>query len=191
MSAERNRISGFLEPLDDRQLPQPVSITPAASQRRRFWPWPGMIFALLGINISIVGLTAFLALSDSSFAIEPDYYRKAMQWDQTALQRERNSELGWTVESPPSPAGLPVVLRLRDRDGAAVSGAKVEVIAFHNAHAGDRLQTTLSEIEPGMYRSNEALIRTGQWQLRIVAQRGDELFTAEQAHAVSAREGSP
>lgn len=53
----------------------------------RFRLWPGMIFALLGLNACVVGVTLYLAHSDRSFAVEPEYDRKALAWQETAEQQ--------------------------------------------------------------------------------------------------------
>jgi hypothetical protein len=58
------------------------------------------------------------------------------------------------------------------------------MIAFHDAHAHNRLETTLEEIEPGLYRSSEVLTRTGSWQVRLTARIGGETFTATLPHIV-------
>jgi len=157
-----------------------------ANSRWRFWPWPGLIVAMLAANAAIVGATIFLAVSDKSFAVEPDYYRKAMSWDQTATQRQLNADLGWIVEIPDAHSGQPIALRLLDRDRHVVRGAEVDIVAFHNATANDLLKATLLEIEPGLYRSDETLARAGSWEIRVVARQGTQIFTAVNPHHVSA-----
>jgi nitrogen fixation protein FixH len=136
-----------------------------------------LIFVLLGINAAIVLATAFLAGSDPSFAIEPNYYQKAVNWDQTAHQRERNRALAWRIDLAAVQKGDAIALRLSDSAGAAIEHARVAVAAFHHANANHRLQTELVEIEPGMYRSNEGLLRSGLWELQIEAQAGNATFT--------------
>ena len=40
-----------------------------------------------------------IANADPSFSVEPDYYRKAVDWDSTMAQRARNEALGWQLRS--------------------------------------------------------------------------------------------
>lgn len=155
--------------------------------QRRFWPWPGMIFALLAANVAIVTTTMVLATSDESFAVEPGYDRKAINWDQVAAQRARNAELGWRVIVGPAPAGSPIVARLLNAAGQPISGARVEVVAFHNAHAGNRLDTVLEQLDPGLYRSIEALMRPGSWELRCTVHAAGETYTQTVPHVVMSR----
>lgn len=204
MTVDRNRFAQYDFHADARMaspetLPHNghTSPFPSASNKRMpdrrstWWPFPGLIFVLLATNVSIVSITALYAVSDSSFAIEPEYYKQAVTWDRTMAQRNRNRELGWTIAMPPSVSGQPVALRVFDRDGEPVSGARVDMIAFHNAHSGNRLSATLAEIEPGMYRSNETLVRSGSWEVRISAVRADQTYTSVIAHTVQATEARP
>ncbi len=155
--------------------------------RRRLWPWPGMIFVLLAANVAIVSLMIYAATSDRSFSVEPDYYRKAVEWDDRVAQRERNAALGWSVQVASAAPGAPIAARLSDHDSQPIGGAQVEVVAFHNAHSSNRLQTLLEEIEPGLYRSTEVLIRSGSWELRFTVKVGGQTFTQVVPHVVQER----
>jgi nitrogen fixation protein FixH len=163
-----------------REILPRLSARPAPAPRR-FWPWPGMIFLLLASNVAIVLTCVYVATSDRSFSIEPDYYRKAVHWDRSVAQRQRNSALGWNMTVAPA---APIAARLVDHDAQPIGGAQIEVVAFHNAHSGNRLETMLEEIEPGLYRSAEVLTRSGSWELRFTAKVGGETFTQNLTHLV-------
>src|SRR5512138_3082971 len=98
------------------------------------WLWPlGLTLALV---LSAGGNVVFMVLAnrDASFAVEPDYYQKALDWDRTMAQEATNRALGWTarVEGTfPAPVGRRLTLRLLDRDGHAVDGAAVTLEALH------------------------------------------------------------
>jgi len=153
---------------------------------KRFLIWPGMIFALLAMNMCIVGITLYLAHADPSFAVEPDYYRKAVAWDETAQQHAINRQLGWTVQIDRASANGPVV-HLHDAHGEPIAEAHVQLIAFHNARANDRIEKTLKEREPGCYELDVAFDRPGSWELRFTITRGDDTFTATLQHWVGFR----
>jgi nitrogen fixation protein FixH len=153
--------------------------------------WPGIIFALLGAHLCVVVVTAIYAGSDRSFAVESDYYQKALKWDSTQRQNTHNRDLGWTVrvgtEGAPERRG--VTVRLADRDGTPVRGASVRVGAFHNARANDRLEAVLEETAPGTYGGTMDLARPGRWQFRISALRGTDTFTAAVEQSVGMTPG--
>ena len=71
------------------------------------WFWPAVIVGLLlsgaAANIGFM----IVANRDQSFAVEPDYYRKAVDWDRRMAQETRNAELGWgaTASLEPRPGG--------------------------------------------------------------------------------------
>lgn len=146
---------------------------------RRFFP--GIIFALIGMNMTIVGITVWLATSDPSVAVEPDYYRKAAAWDQTAAQQHANARLGWTSSvtlAPAAPGSAPMLqVLLTDRNGAGVLGAAVKATLFHNARAGDRIEADFTEAADGLYLASSRCERPGVWRVRLAVHRGMETFT--------------
>lgn len=158
----------------------------------RLRAWPGMIFVLLGVNAGVVGVTIYAAVTDRSFAVEPEYYRRALEWNQTARQRERNAALGWAVEVAsltPRGAALHVGVRVKDRGGAPVSGAQVAVLAFAETRAGCRYEATLAEGEAGAYTGDLPATEPagGLWQVRVAVSRGGDLYTAAVARPLDGR----
>src|SRR5512136_3054494 len=117
---------------------------------KRGWYWP---FLLVGLLAAGVGANVYFlarAVGDPSFAVEPDYYAKAVAWDAHQAQARENADLGWSVTIDVAPADLAtgrarVVAKLVDRDGRAVPGASVGLEAFHNARAADVRKATLTE----------------------------------------------
>jgi nitrogen fixation protein FixH len=152
----------------------------AGPKRRRFFPWPGLIFVLIGANMCVVAITVFLATSDKSVAVEPNYYAKGLQWEDRARDLEWSRKLGWKAGVEVN-AGSPrtVTLRLTDRDGAAVAGATISLVTFHNARSRDRLEFDLQETEPGVYAATAPMDRAGQWRFRVSARLGADHFVSE------------
>lgn len=145
-----------------------------------YWPWllGGLMALVLGVNLGFV----YVAVSDPSFAVEQDYYQKALDWDHKRDQDRINAELGWTVDfevAPPAPDGSRRLLaRLTDGRGAPVEGALVHVEAFHNARAGLVLEADLSPAADGSgYSAPLPLRRPGLWELRLEARLGGQRFT--------------
>jgi nitrogen fixation protein FixH len=150
---------------------------------RKGWYWPLLVVGLLasgvGSNLYFMGR----ALSDPSFAVEPDYYAKAVAWDAHQEQARENAELGWSLVLTVGPADLAtgrarVVAQLADRDGRPVPGLAVGLEAFHNARAADVVRGSLTETPAHDYAGELAVLRPGLWEFRIAAERGAETFTA-------------
>lgn len=150
------------------------------SGRGRLWPWAlGTVLAVtMAGNIWVMRLAG----SDASFAVEPDYYRKAVDWDSTMAQSGRNTALGWELEAeltPPAADGSSrVTVSLRGADGAAIAGAVIQLEATHNAQASRVLEATLEATGDGTYRAILPDARRGIWELRFEATRGGDRFTA-------------
>jgi nitrogen fixation protein FixH len=143
--------------------------------------WPVLIVALLvggaGANIALM----VIATRDASFAVEPDYYDKAVHWDDVMRQESRNAALGWSVavhfDAASVPGQVRVAARVSDRDGAPVEGATVHVTAFHSARASRILTATLAPESNGSYSAPLPLNRPGVWELRLRVEQGDRVFS--------------
>ncbi len=155
---------------------------------RTGWGWPVGITLLL---TAFVGGNLYMmrvASDDPAFAIEPDYYRKAVDFDSTMALEQRSALLHWTATAAiERGAGRPmVVVALADSLKQPVSSAHVTVRARFNARANDVLSDTLAESAPGRYASQLDVRHAGEWELQIDARRGVEHFlTSVRAEAPS------
>lgn len=144
--------------------------------------WPLAIASVLllgaGFNFAIM----YVAQRDPAFAIEPDYYGRAVRWDDEMAQERTNQRLNWmavgslTLGSSADETGR-LVVQLRDSAGAALTGARVEAETMHNARAGQRVTIALAEVAPGTYAAGLDARRPGEWEVRLVVERAGERFT--------------
>ncbi len=145
--------------------------------------WPTAIIAVLVIDVAVGFVMMRVAADDPHAAIEPEYYQKAVAWDSTMAQSHRNTALGWTLESslgaitPGREA--PLTLRLHDAHGDAVVGATLQVEAMQVAHADEVVHATLTAAGDSTYVTALPMARPGLWELRVVATRGSDRFTAD------------
>lgn len=145
------------------------------------WYWPLVVIGLLvggaGANVGFM----LVATGDASFAVEPDYYRKALDWDRTMAQEARNAELGWSISTRLEHAGRPgqarLIARVTDRAGAPLGGARVSVEAFASARASQIVFATLEPQGDGVYAVGLPSGHPGLWELRLRVARGAEMFT--------------
>jgi nitrogen fixation protein FixH len=150
---------------------------------KKGWYWPFLLVGLLAAGVAANIYLLARAVGDPSFAVEPDYYAKAVAWDAHQAQARENADLGWSVVIDVSAADLGtgrarVVAKLTDREGRPVTGASVDLEAFHNARAADRLSATLAETAEHDYAADVPVVRPGLWEFRVAANRGAETFTA-------------
>lgn len=153
----------------------------AVTARRRGAWWPLGLAAALAASAALNIGFAIVANRDASFAVEPDYYRKSLEWDRTMAQEAAGRALGWTVEVVGEPALerglLHVVAQLRDRGGQGVDGCVVELEARHRARAREPVIGTLAGRSGGRYAAALPLSRPGLWDLRVTVRRGEVLYT--------------
>ncbi|HKO90751.1 MAG TPA: FixH family protein [Polyangiaceae bacterium] len=171
----------------------------------KLWAWaPGVLLAaLLGTQLTVL----HFVLDDPSFALEPDYYRKAVAWDRQRELERQSQALGWHAELAAQPAlpappgsqpqpglparGLELRVQLRDAQQGPLGGAAVHVQAFANARAARVFEAPLLETAPGTYTAEIPSRLLGLWEFRLEATRGAERFAEVLRQNVSARPGSP
>lgn len=143
----------------------------------RFWS----LFPAILIVTMVGGLLALakIAISDPSFAIERDYYKKAVAWDETAAQSRENARLGWKVELSTEPRGkeLVVIAKVKDARGAPIQGADVALEAFANSRASSVVRTRLESGTDASYRGGVALTHPGLWEFRLKVEAHGQRFT--------------
>lgn len=141
-----------------------------------------LVFGLLLMNVSIVGVTFYLANSDGGFAVEPDYYGKAVRWDIGAAERDRALNRGWTMAVEPNDArsasgGRTLTIRLLDRDGGAIGGATLGIEAFQHKDASKRFVGSCLERGPGVYQVDVPLVGAGLHEVRATIEYGSETLS--------------
>ncbi len=138
--------------------------------------WPIGITAILGATVAANIVMMRLASDDPSMAIEPDYYKKAVDFDSTMAAERRSNALGWTAVSSIDPivAGKPtrVRVRLATVDGTPIPDATVRVVALFNARANDLKQATMVAQSDSSYAASLDIGFPGQWEVRVDATRG-------------------
>ena len=151
--------------------------------------WPYLIAGALALHVVVSLIVVLIATSDASYAVEEDYYQKAIDWDLKRAQDRTNDNLGWLfdfeVAPPERPGEQPLLeVTLRDAAGEPLTGATIAVEAFHNSLSDDILRAALTPSdEPGVYRANLPMQRNGRWEMRFIAERNDDRLThAETRH---------
>jgi nitrogen fixation protein FixH len=151
---------------------------PRPASGGRIWAW--VPFLLLG---GLLGTQLFVlrnVLDDPSVATEPDYYRKAVAWDEQRELERRSVALGWRAVLELQPAARPgftrLIVDLTDRGGGPLSGATLTAQAFANARAGQIVTLRWRESAPGHYESELGPGQPGLWEVRLQASRGADTF---------------
>jgi len=159
--------------------------------KRGAW-WPIGIATVLAATVGANIWIAVVANDDPSFAIEQDYYKKAVAWDTTLARREASRRLGWHIEpvlGAMTRDGVQLHVTLVDSTGAPIEGATVKVSAFYNARAGTLVNATLRS-GASEYTAQLPVHHAGQWELRFDVTRGTDRFVStSRVEAAAAEHG--
>lgn len=175
-----------------RNEPVPSAAETSVSSRRRGLFWAAVPVLLLGASLAGVGAMVSIAVHDPSFALERNYYERAVHWDAQREQEATNERLGYafTLALRPAEDGTELEVELADHARVPLSGAEVKVEAFANARAGERRFLTLVPAADGRYRASLGRARAGLWEFRFDVHAGGEHFTRTVREDIPAAGGS-
>lgn len=165
---------------------------PAPSDRRRFI-MPAVVLGLLGGHMLFIMIAITLATGDRSFAVVPDYYAKAVDYDEHKALLADSAALGWSVELLPSAQADAIgqrelVVQVRDASGQAVRGLDMHINAYHLARAGEPVVMACVEVLPGQYVGQARFTKEGFWQFALDATVNEQRFVTDIRQFVPAAE---
>ena len=141
--------------------------------------WPAALVAVLAITVAANVAIYWTANHDSSFAVEPDYYQRAIDWDSTVARGQRSAALAWTSEvrlSAPEAGQATLSVTLAARDGAPLDSADVRAALSHNAQGANVFQVRLLPSGPGLYATRVPSTAQGLWRVDVAATLGDDVY---------------
>lgn len=158
-----------------------MSNAPGAPAPPKAWRWPLMIVGLILLQMALSLAGLFVALSDRSFAVTPDYHSKAVDWDATRQQARQIADLGWQhelelAEDADVARRRTLSLELLDVAGEPLDGAKVRLRCFNHTTAKDQQRLVLEPLGQGRYATRPRLDRPGLWEFRATVTRGEHTF---------------
>lgn len=131
--------------------------------------------AFFGIVIAVNLLMARLAIGTFGGTVVDNSYVASQRYNEWLAAGRVQAALGWSVTAERGPSGH-VLVQLFGRNGRAVPGATISVVASHPlGRAADRPMRFA--LTGGRFVST-APLPAGRWQLRIEARRGAEHFRA-------------
>lgn len=148
--------------------------------RTRGWYWPWLVAAALFFTVGANVVMLFAANADrNGVVVEPDYYRKAVDWDRTMERQAASDRLGWRTDVALTGAGrvdAEVELRAIGADGRPVTGARFTATLIHNLDAARPVRVQLQEVGDGRYAATAALVHRGLWEVRLEGRRDADRY---------------
>ena len=160
-------------------LPPPLESDAAArpDRRGRWWPW--VIGGFLGLTVIKYAIVLAMVGNDPSIAVQPDYYQKALAWDEQRAIDAASDELGWHAQVEVGPSadrrGL-ARTRITDATGAPIAGAAVKFRIFHHARAARPVDATTTTDADGSFEVSLPFSKSGMWEAELDVERGEERF---------------
>lgn len=102
--------------------------------------WGVFVVMFLTGQIAL-GVTAIvLSKSDPSVAVVPDYYNRAVHWDEERRERNRSLEMAWTVDVIASRVDKTLEFQILDDNQERVFPEQVDVEIYRHARASQQQQ---------------------------------------------------
>lgn len=144
--------------------------------------WPGFIIAILGICMGS-GMSIIVAsASDGGPRIVPDYYEKAVAWDESVATDEASRELGWTVALSINDERAEVAVRDRQGQPLTLSGSASFRLASDVEPRATVPLIARPDGQPGHYILADAPLAPGVWDVTLHLQSGETTY--ERTHRV-------
>lgn len=154
----------------------PVSVNDQQLERRSRLLWCSVIVGFFLVHGCVLIVGIILATSDPTHAVIPNYHQQAMEHDKILAERQTSERLGWKWTIAMEHGG--VVVQLSDAGGRPVENANISIDLCHHARGNQHRRVNLLPVanQPGRYRGEVQINRTGVWQIDLDAQRGAEHF---------------
>jgi hypothetical protein len=172
---------------------QSIADNSAKTERKAKRVWVGVIVTLLGLQVVSGIVTIYLATSDPTSAIIPNYYQSGLNWDTKHRNLSQFVNLGWhlIVEVQPTDEESPqrlIKIRLFSKE-SAVSKQRISASVFHHARGREIFKLQFDEANQGEYVTISKLTQAGLWDFDVLIE-GDH-GTAETRFTMDVRvEGS-
>jgi nitrogen fixation protein FixH len=156
--------------------------------RPRGWWYPWLFVAGMLLVIVVNGVLLTLAIGTFPGLTTEDAYRKGLAYNRTLDAVAAQAQRGWRLDLALDPEAEPwagpgvaarpltIVARFVDEASRPVNGLAVEAMVERPVGAGGRLSLDLDAVGDGVYRRRVDLPAAGQWDVRVLARRGDETF---------------
>ena len=149
-------------------------MTDAHKEKRARWFWLSFILMFF-VGQGVLWTYAIgIVSNDPSHAVVEDYDKFATKWDETRADKSASDALGWQAQLSADHARI--VVKLTDAAGAPVE-ADLQAKVFHKARAAEVQEVVFSASEPGLSIGEADLERSGHWRVRLIATRGEDVFT--------------
>lgn len=160
----------------------PIENAPRPSRGARL-RWPMIVVGLLTAHVSAMALAVHVAKgapdSGNGNRVLPDYYERAVRWDEERRAAEATDDLGWTVLPSVSTfvaedGSRELTVSVTDDAGMPVDGLELSAAVWHHA-LGEAQDIELSAVTgvSGLYSTRAPMGRSGAWEIELSDRAAD------------------
>lgn len=157
----------------------------SGSKRADGWWYPYIFVAGFVVVIAVNGVLAYFATSTFNGLETQNAYEKGRLYNQTIAKEEAQKALGWTLtldsrSKPHEPPGegypAEIVVAATGPDGAPLEGLTIEAEVRRPTVTGRDQTVILGRQDAGRYGQTLVLPEPGQWEVRVLARRGEDEY---------------
>jgi nitrogen fixation protein FixH len=143
----------------------------AKTERRAKRVWVGVIVTFLALQVVGGIVTIYLATSDPTVAVIPNYYQSGLNWDVKRRNLDQFTNLGWHVVVNVQAADeelqqRQVTIHLKKNE-YPVGKQRVSASIFHHGRGNEIFKLNFDEALEGQYVAICRLAQAGLWQFDI------------------------
>jgi len=143
------------------------------------WIFVGGMAFVVAVNAGMVTM----ALKTYPGLAHESAFERGLAYNRVLAEVDRQERLGWTLRTaftPAAPHEGSLQVQLSDRNGQALSGAKLIVTLVRPVGGEAPVQIDLKEEAIGTYAAALRLPTSGQWDARVSVMRSGERFESTQ-----------
>ncbi len=153
-----------------------------STRRPGHW-YPWIFVGMFAVVVAVNSLLAYFATSTFNGLATEGAYEKGLAYNQALAGAAAQEKLGWSVEAELAPAGGEhggtVNVAVTDRDGAPLDGLDVTAVFRRPTQAGHDQTVRFTAAGAGRYVGTVVLPFPGQWEMLLVANRGDDSYQSD------------
>ncbi|WP_404381321.1 FixH family protein [Caenispirillum salinarum] len=148
------------------------------------WWYPYIFVAAFMVVVGVNGALAYFATSTFNGLETRNAYEKGRLYNQTLAEAEAQKALGWTVglqaeqmtKDRPGDYPADLMISATGPDGEGLEGLEVFAEIRRPTQAGMDQEVRLTRRDTGRYGTKIVLPQPGQWEIRVLARKGDDTF---------------
>lgn len=143
----------------------------------RWIPWA--FAGSLGVVVAVNGALVYFAIASSTGLVNEHPFDQGSSYNRVLNAGEAQDALGWRGTVSFAETGAQrgeLAAQFTDHDGRALTGLTVTAHVVRPVEPLPAVTVALSETAAGRYAGAAELSRLGQWEVRIAARRGGDLF---------------